>query len=236
VRRFAQDLFPVCSPPVCGAKSRKRRNPACRARFRTVGAVGFEPTTFRPPAECATRLRHAPVGTSLRERSVRPGWEHMFVARAQQTPLRRCGRCGESKPVAEFAWRRRGRGQRDNMCRPCRSAYGKEHYEANRQRYIDQAAKLKRKVMRERTLFLIEYFKTHPCVDCGETDAVVLEFDHLRDKLFDVGRAVRDRGWQSLLNEMEKCEVVCANCHRRRTARRRGALRALLTAVGPETD
>jgi hypothetical protein len=104
-----------------------------------------------------------------------------------------------------------------------------------RQRYIDQAAKLKRKVMRERTLFLIEYFKTHPCVDCGETDAVVLEFDHLRDKLFDVGRAVRDRGWQSLLNEMEKCEVVCANCHRRRTARRRGALRALLT-VGPETD
>lgn len=84
-------------------------------------------------------------------------------------------------------------------------------------------------MMRERTLYLIEYFKTHPCVDCGEGDPVVLEFDHLRDKSFDVGTGLRDRPWQSVLAEMKKCEVVCANCHRRRTASRRGALRTILT-------
>jgi len=143
--------------------------------------------------------------------------------------LRRCGRCGELKPLEDFAWRRKHKVQRDSMCRPCRSAYGRAHYLANRQRYIDQAAIVKRKQLRQRTLYLIEYFKSHPCVDCGEDDPVVLEFDHLSEKLFDIGREIHNRGWQSILDEIEKCEVVCANCHRRRTARRRGALRLLLS-------
>jgi 5-methylcytosine-specific restriction endonuclease McrA len=143
---------------------------------------------------------------------------------------RKCIRCGQVKPVDGFAWRRREKGQRDSFCRPCRAAYGKEHYEANRRRYIEQAAILKRARMLERTRYLIEFFAVHPCVDCGETDPVVLEFDHLRDKKFAIGPALSQKSWNSILDEMEKCEVVCANCHRRRTARRRGALRAVLTA------
>ena len=115
------------------------------------------------------------------------------------------------------------------MCRPCRSAYGREHYEANKQRYIEQAALVSQRCRLERTQWLIDYFRSHPCTDCGETDPVVLEFDHLRDKLFNVTQKLVDRPWQAILDEIEKCEVVCANCHRRRTARRRGALRLVLT-------
>jgi hypothetical protein len=57
----------------------------------------------------------------------------------------------------------------------------------------------------------------------------VLEFDHLADKSFDIGQALSYRNWQSILDEIEKCEVVCANCHRRRTARRNGTVRVILT-------
>ncbi len=57
---------------------------------------------------------------------------------------------------------------------------------------------------------------------------MVLEFDHLRDKRFDIGASLPYRNWQSILDEIAKCEVVCANCHRRRTARRRGNLRMTL--------
>jgi hypothetical protein len=144
---------------------------------------------------------------------------------------RKCYRCGELKAVDHFSWRRKARGQRDSFCRPCRSAYGKEHYAANRQRYVDQARVQKQRLALERTRYLIEYFEAHPCVDCGETDPVVLEFDHLRDKRFDIGQSLPYRNWPSILAEIEKCEVVCANCHRRRTARRRGSLRAVLTSV-----
>jgi hypothetical protein len=151
----------------------------------------------------------------------------MFV----QTDSRRCGRCGGSKPLDEFAWRRKAKGQRDNLCRPCRSEYHREHYEANRARYVAQARERKRALARERTEYLIEYFASHPCMDCGELDPVVLEFDHLRDKLFDIGQALPYRSWQSILDEIEKCVVVCANCHRRRTAHRRGSLRAMLRNV-----
>ena len=142
--------------------------------------------------------------------------------------MRRCGRCRIEKPVEEFAWRRRARGQRDNYCRTCRADCKQEHYAANRQRYIEAAIQRKRAIVAERVAYLIGYFEAHPCVDCGETDLVVLEFDHLRDKEFGIGTGFRDRNWQSVLDEMAKCEVVCANCHRRRTAKRGGFARAVV--------
>ena len=117
------------------------------------------------------------------------------------------------------------------MCRPCRAEYKREHYLANKQRYIDQAHARKQALYLERTKYLIEYFADHPCVDCGEADPVVLEFDHLSDKKFDIGAALPYRNWQSILDEIGKCDVVCRNCHRRRKSRRMGALRVRLTAA-----
>ena len=146
--------------------------------------------------------------------------------------FRTCGRCGESKQVEQFAWRRRALGQRDNYCRSCRAAYKQEHYLLHRQRYIDSAQRRKRSLAAERAAYLIDFFESHPCVDCGERDPIVLEFDHLGDKLFNISQGLRDRAWAAVLDEMEKCDVVCANCHRRRTARRGGYARAAAFASG----
>jgi hypothetical protein len=145
-----------------------------------------------------------------------------------EAPVRRCGRCGGFRPIEEFNWRRKSLAQRDNYCRPCRADYKHEHYVANRQRYIENAARRKQDLALERAAYLIEYFRTHPCLDCGEPDPVVLEFDHQGEKLFTIGQSLRDRNWGSVLDEIAKCQVVCANCHRRRTARRRRHLRAAL--------
>ena len=60
---------------------------------------------------------------------------------------------------------------------------------------------------------------------------MVLEFDHLGDKAFNIGEGLRDRSWRAIVEEMAKCEVVCANCHRRRTARRAGYARAVAVAA-----
>lgn len=148
--------------------------------------------------------------------------------------LRRCGRCGALKPLGDFAWRRKSRNQLDNYCRPCRADYKHEHYAANRERYIADALRRKRELAVTRSLFLIAYFRTHPCADCGETDPVILEFDHRGDKEFAIGANLRDRRWEDILAEIAKCDVVCANCHRRRTAAQRGFVRlaALQTSGG----
>ena len=80
-------------------------------------------------------------------------------------------------------------------------------------------------MLEERFIFLMAYFRDHPCADCGETDPVVLEFDHLRDKKFVIAAGIRNRNWNDVLDEIAKCDVVFANCHRRRTAKRGGFLR-----------
>lgn len=144
--------------------------------------------------------------------------------------MRTCGRCGRQKPLADFAWRRIKRGQRDNYCRPCRAAYKREHYARNRQRYIECANRRTKRLVAERTGYLVAFLREHPCVDCGESDLIVLEFDHLRDKSFPIAQGIRDRPWRDVLLEIEKCDVVCANCHRRRTNRRGGFIRAVVAA------
>ena len=140
--------------------------------------------------------------------------------------LRRCSRCGEEKSLTDFAWRRKLKGQLDSYCRPCRSAYKKEHYAIHKARYIERAGARKARLGAFHTQLLIEYFKDHPCVDCGETDPLVLEFDHRGHKDFAISRALREKSWSEILREIEKCDVRCANCHRRITAIRGGWIRA----------
>ena len=67
--------------------------------------------------------------------------------------------------------------------------------------------------------FLWDFLKEHPCVDCGEANPIVLDFDHLRDKDNCLSiLAGQGLGLERIKKEIEKCEVRCANCHRIKTA------------------
>jgi hypothetical protein len=74
---------------------------------------------------------------------------------------------------------------------------------------------------------MLAYLALHPCVDCGEADVVCLEFDHVRGrKVRSVALMVNTHEWAVVEKEIAKCEVRCANCHRRKTARQRGYYRS----------
>jgi hypothetical protein len=82
--------------------------------------------------------------------------------------------------------------------------------------------------------YVANYFATHCCTDCGERDPFVLTFDHVRGmKRANVSDMVRDGlGLETLKAEIEKCDVVCYNCHSLRTQERSGSYRWRMGKVG----
>ena len=67
---------------------------------------------------------------------------------------------------------------------------------------------------------LVDSLKSKPCTDCkGVFPPECMDFDHIRDKLFEVSR-LKHQSADRLLAEIAKCELVCANCHRIRTKKR----------------
>jgi hypothetical protein len=69
----------------------------------------------------------------------------------------------------------------------------------------------------EKSAFIYDYLASHPCTECGEPDPLVLQFHHLRDKLFGLGAEIREKSFDAIRAEIEKCVVVCGNCHMRKT-------------------
>ncbi len=117
-----------------------------------------------------------------------------------------------------------GKLKLSSRCRPCKRTYDNIHYQKNRLKR-DANSKIYAKKARERQSLLVwAYLKVNPCNTCGETDPVVLEFDHRlpKDKFKNISSMVGKVSEKRLLDEIAKCDVLCANCHRRRTAKQQG--------------
>lgn len=100
--------------------------------------------------------------------------------------------------------------------RELQKAYSKAYYHRNKPAQIERN-RYKRTRIKE---FLHQYKEAHGCMDCGgKFPHYVLDLDH-RDptkKLFTPSRLYKTNSWNTMVTELEKCDVVCANCHRERT-------------------
>lgn len=154
--------------------------------------------------------------------------------------LRRCCFCFNLFPATEEFFGA-GRGQ-DGLKKRCKSCEGK-----TRERPLSGAARRKnlpteqkkqargshllavrQKRRAQRRLKMIRLQQQikleRGCVDCGYKDhAAALDFDHIPtkgEKMGNVSRVASQGRIEIMLSEIEKCEVVCANCHRIRTYNR----------------
>lgn len=97
------------------------------------------------------------------------------------------------------------------------AAYHREWYQKNKDRIKERKQRDAAK-KREKIRAIIEQAKDKPCADCGKKfPAFAMDFDHLGDKEFTIGRDKYSRSEEKLLAEIAKCDVVCALCHRFRT-------------------
>jgi hypothetical protein len=134
-----------------------------------------------------------------------------------------CLGCGQEKPLGEFNYKVKAKNLRQRYCRDCTRLQLKDHYLRNVPYYLRKARKRNNEVKKRNQEKLLAYLTVHPCVDCGEPDVLCLQFDHVRGKkVASVAAMVGTYEWAKIEEEIAKCEVRCASCHQRKTARQRG--------------
>lgn len=188
---------------------------------------------------CGRRRGHLP---GCRASSARPAKRACFrriplpVIAQPQPAERKCSSCGATYPIERFAWRSRGL-HRQQICRSCQKVASNEWYRRNTDRQKARVRVNNRKYIKKARVVILER-KRQPCADCQRRHpSWVMQFDHLPGtvKLFDLARAMSaHRSIGAIVAEMDKCEVVCANCHCRRTHARRMEKRRAQAA--PQAD
>lgn len=132
-----------------------------------------------------------------------------------------CPGCKQNKPLEDFANNFAKKDGRQSYCRVCKAKWDHLYYSNNRDAHYLRIKKL----LTQNKTRLLEYLESHQCVDCGEKNPIVLEFDHITtDKKGNISYLLSTLkcSWKTLLAEIEKCEVRCANCHRIKTFKQFG--------------
>lgn len=136
--------------------------------------------------------------------------------RGQMPPQKRCGICKKSKPLSDFNRKASRPDGLQVVCRDCNRESSRNYYQRNREHHI-RVIRARNDMQRSAgRAFVGEYLREHPCVDCGNDDIRVLDFDHRPgvDKRDGVMRLVSDGfGLTAIDEEIAKCEVRCRNCH-----------------------
>ena len=146
----------------------------------------------------------------------------------ENTSIRRCEKCKNEKPVSEFYLRRNRNKLKTGLrweyiCKVCQRERRKAYYASRRDDFRKRARMCESRQRKENRLRIFEYLLAHPCVDCRETDIIVLEFDH-RDgekKIDNVSSMPKHYGWDRIWREIQKCDVRCIKCHRHRHAEKK---------------
>ena len=132
--------------------------------------------------------------------------------------MKECSRCHENKPVIDFNKNKKSKDGFQSRCRSCQSKHHSEYHSANHDAFKER----RRKLRKNQRKWLAE-LKNHPCMDCKRSfPPHVMDFDH-RDgetKAGNVSRMILNASKKTVLTEIAKCDIVCANCHRDRTWKR----------------
>ena len=109
-----------------------------------------------------------------------------------------CSQCGRELPLDAFPWRDKSKGTRRANCKECHSGYMKKQYSLKKG--ILEEAKAQSK-----------------CAKCGESRGYVLDFHHIdpTQKENTIARMTSNKSnLKDIQKEVDKCIVLCANCHR----------------------
>jgi 5-methylcytosine-specific restriction endonuclease McrA len=150
--------------------------------------------------------------------------------------MKTCSKCFILKSENEFFYQDKHANKLHAQCKTCyaeqRRNTWKEHYYRYGSNYRERALTRNRKLKVIRRIQLLEYLSDKSCVICGITDPRVLEFDHIdpKKKSFSIAQGLSSTlNWGTILNEISKCQILCANCHKIKTAKQQNWYKNLKT-------
>ena len=133
--------------------------------------------------------------------------------------MKKCSKCKTDKELTEFSKNKTRKDGLNSACKVCHRQLVNAHYDKKPQYYKDKALKSK-----QEWYAWLRTQKERPCLDCGVAyPYYVMEYDHVRGtKIADISQILKKGSGKQLKDELAKCELVCANCHRFRTFKRMG--------------
>lgn len=139
--------------------------------------------------------------------------------------MKYCPRCKQEKTTEAFGKHSRKKDGLQPYCRECKSEIDAQHYQENKGAQIARV----RKLGKDRQAKVNEIKATSGCVLCHEGDPCCLEFHHLdpAQKDLEISVALRRWSWAKIVSEIEKCVVLCSNCHKKVHAGRNGPVAQL---------
>ena len=100
--------------------------------------------------------------------------------------------------------------------------YHKRYYQKHSTKYKEKAKKWNRSQRRWARDYVQRVKRLHKCIDCGQSNPQVLEFDHVKNKSHNISDMTNGAySIEAIKKEIRKCEIRCANCHRIKTIERR---------------
>lgn len=137
-----------------------------------------------------------------------------------------CTRCNQPKSEDDFFFRNKQTGKLRQDCKECcrKFRHSSEHYQKYKSEYRARTKARNERIFKENIKHLLEFFKIHPCLICGESNPIFLDFDH-RDpttKKGNISSWIRWQTWSKIFDEISKCDVLCVKCHRLKTANQFG--------------
>lgn len=142
---------------------------------------------------------------------------------------KKCTKCEKQKNVENFSFKNKEKNKRTSICNECQREYKNRWYHKhseNKEKFRIQS-NITRKKLRQK---MIDFLKDKSCIDCGEKDFVTFEFDHreVEKKQSTISKMVNDcYSWDKISQEINKCDIRCANCHRKKTAKQFGYYKML---------
>ena len=133
---------------------------------------------------------------------------------------RYCRGCERFHAVEDFSVKDARKGTLRSRCRICCREASRRHYTRTKGAYLERNRRNNPLQRQAAAVFVYQFLLGHPCVECGEADPVVLEFNHLDPSTKSANLSDMIANGVSLAylrTEIAKCEVLCANCHQRRT-------------------